>query len=95
MGVLFFSNLSFASFPVAQEQTQQTIIIEKFSEKDQSFWTKMTTKPLKIDFVGLAAGFLFGLIGIGAIYLLSKDENKRRSSIYGFGAFLLFFLGNE
>jgi hypothetical protein len=94
LGVLTLCNVSFASFPVSQEQTQQTTTInETISDGDESLWAKMTTKPSKVDFVGFAVGFVFGLIGVGAVYLLSKDKKKRRSAFYGWGAFVLLVLG--
>jgi len=94
LGVLTLCNVSFASFPVSQDQAQQTTTInETISDGDKSFWTKMTTKPKKIDFISLAVGFLFGIIGIAAVYLLTKDKIKRHSSIYGFAALYLSILG--
>ena len=96
LGVLTLCNVSFASFPVSQEQTQQTTTInETISDGDESFWTKMTTKPKKIDFISLAVGFLFGIIGIAAVYILTKDENKLRSAIYGWGTLVLLLLSSN
>ena len=81
LGVLTLCNVSFASFPVSQEQAQQTTTInETISDGDESFWTKMTTKPSKVDFVAFAIGFIFAFLGVGAVYILTKDENKLRTT---------------
>jgi hypothetical protein len=41
---------------------------------------------------GFIVGFLFGLIGVGLVYIFSDDSAARRSSWKGFGAWVILIL---
>jgi hypothetical protein len=94
LNLIIFNNVSFASFPVIQEQiqSQKNITTQDIAE-DESIWTKLTAKPENSDFHigGLLLGFLLGLIGVGLAYLLSKNPAVKRSSWYGLGIWLILF----
>ena len=95
LNIFLFNNISFASFPVTQNQefNQVTNVSQDLSE-EESFWAKMTTKPEKDDIHigGLLLGFFLGLIGVGLAYLISKNPSFKRSSLYGFGLWLILLL---
>ncbi|MDB2675430.1 hypothetical protein N9Y90_02745 [Flavobacteriales bacterium] len=97
LNLLLFNNISFASFPVIHDQElNQTVNISQDLSEEESVWTKITTKPEKGDFHfgGLLIGFLLGLIGVGLVYLFSKNPAVKRSSWYGLGIWLIVLLAS-
>jgi len=93
MSLGMLSNLSYASFPVVENNASNETVIENNIE-DNNLWTKMTVKPQDESFHigGFALGFLLGLIGVGLAHLFSKNPAVKRSSWYGLGLWMIVFL---
>ena len=79
---------------IENQEFKQTVNVSQDLSEEESVWTKLTTKLEKGDLHigGLLLGFFLGLIGVGLAYLFSKNPDVKRSSLYGFGIWLIVLL---
>lgn len=52
----------------------------------------MNQEKFRFKIVGFLAGVIFGIFGVGATYLITKDRNVHRSAWIGFGILVVIAL---
>ena len=87
--LLFTSNsMIYASFPVTTNEVKSEVIVDATDDIASSLPTAQTV----FKFGPFLVGLLFGLIGVGLVYIFSDDSDARRSAWYGLGTWLILLL---
>ena len=83
-----FSNIAYASFPITNSAPQSEVAVD---EMNASTLTSAASGTI-FKFGPFIVGLLFGLIGVGLVYIFTDDKDSRRSAWYGLGTWLILFL---
>ncbi len=78
---------------ITQRQLKKEIKAGRVSNDEElDIKAYMAEEMPKFNVGGFILGFLLGLIGVGLAHIFSNNKNFRRSSWYGFGAWIILVL---